>query len=200
MKRVLVLLVVLAMTVTVCSFGFVTMAQENDPTIALEYVEAQKGDEVSVQVFIENNPGIWGMDIKISYDKTALTLVGVENGGFFQESEWTKGIIDADVYVLSYECNDFADIETPSGLLATLTFKVSDTADKGEYTIDASYIPGDIINIDFDDIHFDIVAGCISVAAAETGDNSMNSIAAVLLSVVVLGVSAAMLYRNRKFF
>ena len=38
------------------------------PTISVEKINASPGDEVSVAVTVENNPGIWGMDLRITYD------------------------------------------------------------------------------------------------------------------------------------
>lgn len=139
-----------------------------EPTITLDTVEAKPGDTVSVKVNIENNPGMWGMDLKISYDKTNLTLTSVENGDFFQTSEWTKGNLESDTYILSYEAGGFDDITTENGLLAILNFKIGENAPENEYEIKASYNPGDIINVSFDDLEFNVVNGKIVLPVKET--------------------------------
>ena len=112
---------------------------------------------------IENNPGIWGMDLRISYDKTAMKLTSVENGNFYQNSEWTKGNLNADIYTLSYEAGGLENISTASGTLATLNFKINENAVPGTYEIKAEYTAGDIINISFDEIAFDISNGSVTV-------------------------------------
>ena len=99
------------------------------------------------------------------YDKTAMTLVSVENGDFYQNSEWTKGNLNADVYTLSYEAGGFEDITTASGLLATLNFRVNENAAPGNYEVKATYRSGDIINVSFDEIAFAVTNGSVAVEA-----------------------------------
>lgn len=150
-------------------------------SITIDNAEVQQGDTVSIKVSVDDNPGIWGMDLKISYDKSALTLVSVNNGDFYQDSEWTPGNLNGDVYVLSYEASGFEDITTESAVLATLNFKVNNTATVGEYTIVASYDSGDIINVNFDDITASITNGKITVKAKSCSHNNTqlrNSISA----------------------
>ena len=188
-QRVLALLLTLAMLVSMSTATIAALASTN-PTVALEKKEAYVGDDISIVVSIENNPGIWGMDLRISYDKTVMTLTSVENGDFYQNSEWTEGNLNADVYILSYEASGFDDITTASGTLATLNFKIKDNAAPGTYNVSATYNPGDIINVSFDDINFDISNGSITVknrpvpvtglaldkstASVETGDGTLT--------------------------
>ena len=145
-----------------------TAQAAGDPTIIVESVEAKPGDDVAVQVSVENNPGVWGMDVVISYDKTDLTLTNVENGGFFQAGEWTPGKLDGETYTLSYEASGFENITTTSGVLAILNFKVSENASSSEYSITASYNAGSCINIAFEEINFGIVNGTITLPTPET--------------------------------
>ena len=172
------------------STATISALASTNPTITLEKKEAYVGDDISIVVSIENNPGIWGMDLRISYDKTVMTLTSVENGDFYQNSEWTAGNLNADVYILSYEASGFDDITTASGTLATLNFKIKDNAATGTYNVSATYNPGDIINVSFDDINFDISNGSITVknrpvpvtglaldkstASVETGDGTLT--------------------------
>ena len=162
-KRLLALILSLTLFFTMSAVNLSAMAQTTDPTIILESIEVESGENVAIKVLIENNPGIWGMDLKVSYDKSALTLTSVDNGDFYQASEWTKGNLNADVYILSYEASAFDNITTQSGTLATLNFKVSDTAVAGDYAVTASYNAGDIINVSFDDITFNITNGKVTV-------------------------------------
>ena len=168
-KRVISAITALMLFSTSCVATFsLSVHAISNPSIVVESVEAKPGDDVSVKVSIENNPGVWGMDVRISYDKTDLTLTSVENGGFYQDAEWTKGNLDGDTYVLSYEASSFDNITTSSGVLAILNFKISDSASSQEYAINASYNPGDCINVEFDDINFNIVNGKISLPMSET--------------------------------
>ncbi|MBQ3100509.1 MAG: S-layer homology domain-containing protein [Clostridia bacterium] len=167
MKKRIISFVLAMITLFAMTSGSVS-ANVLTPTITLESIEAEVGDELSIKVLIENNPGIWGMDLRISYDKSVLTLTSVDNGDFYQETEWTKGNLNGDVYILSYEANGLYDVTASSGVLAVLNFKISDTAEVGDYAVSAFYNPGDIININFDDINFTVVNGTVRVAPKST--------------------------------
>ena len=161
-QKLLALLLTVTMLFSMSAAAISALAVSN-PTISLEKKKAYAGAEVSIAVSIENNPGIWGMDLRISYDKTAMTLTSVENGNFYQNSEWTKGNLNADIYTLSYEAGGLENISTASGTLATLNFKINENAVPGTYEIKAGYTAGDIINISFDEIAFDISNGSVTV-------------------------------------
>ena len=164
-RRILALILSLTMIFTVSAVNLSAMAETTDPSIALEDAEGEIGQDVSIKVLIDNNPGIWGMDLRISYDKNVLTLTSVDNGDFYQDAEWTKGNLNSDVYILSYEASGLDNITIQSGTLATLNFKVSDTAVAGDYAVTASYNLGDIINVEFDDIDFNITNGKVTIKA-----------------------------------
>lgn len=138
------------------------------PTITVESVGGTSGGDVSVKVTVENNPGLWGMDLRIDYDKSAMTLTSVENGDFFAASEWTKGNLESDTYILSYEANEIEDITKASGTLAILNFTLKEGLSGGDYEVKASYRPGDIINISFEDLVFTVVNGKVTVAGGST--------------------------------
>lgn len=162
-RRILALILSLSMIFTMSVVSLSAAAQTGHGEITLESVTAENGESVSMDVLFQNNPGIWGMDLRISYDKSALTLTSVENGDFFQDTEWTPGNLNADTYILSYEASGLEDITTPSGTLATLNFMVSESATAGNYTVSASYRAGDIINVNFDDINPSVTNGKITV-------------------------------------
>ena len=135
---------------------------QGEPTIKISSVTAENEKTVAVKVFIENNPGMWGMDLRISYDKTKLTLVKAENGEVYSKEEWTEGNLKGEQYILSYARNDFQDTKN-NGLLATLIFEINNPEVSGSYDITASYRSGDVINVNFGEIDFKIVNGRISV-------------------------------------
>ena len=104
--------------------------------------------------------GVWICGYRLI---NATTLVSVENGGFYQDSEWTEGNLSADMYTLSYEVDGLENILTTSGTLAILNFKINENAIPGTYEIKAAYNDGDIINASFDEIEFNIFNGSVTV-------------------------------------
>ena len=140
------------------------------PRVTVESKKARVGSTVLITVSLEDNPGIWGMDLVVNYDKTQLTLTSVTNGTVFSSSEWTQGNLSGDKYILSYEASGFDNITT-NGVLATLEFTVNENATVDSFaSVSLSYNAGDIINVSFDDINVAIVSGGINITDFVYGD------------------------------
>ena len=140
------------------------------PRVTVESKKARVGSTVLITVSLEDNPGIWGMDLVVNYDKTQLTLTSVTNGTVFSSSEWTQGNLSGDKYILSYEASGFDNITT-NGVLATLEFTVNENATVDSFaSISLSYNDGDIINVSFGDINVAIVSGGINITDFVYGD------------------------------
>lgn len=143
---------------------------QNKPCVTIERKSARVGSTVSITVNLQNNPGIWGMDLAVNYDKSQLTLTNVTNGTVFSSSEWMQGSLSGDKYILSYEASGFED-NTTNGVLATLEFTVNENATADSFSdISLSYNTGDIINVNFDDIEMSVVSGGINITNFIYGD------------------------------
>jgi len=143
---------------------------QNAPMIMVDTVNGKAGETVKVTVSMKNNPGIWGMDLVVNYDKTQLTLASVTNGTVFSSSEWTQGNLSGDKCILSYEASGLDNITT-NGVLAALEFAVNKNATVDSFVnISLSYNAGDIINVNFDDVKVAIVPGGINIADFVYGD------------------------------
>lgn len=143
---------------------------QNKPCVTIERKNARVGSTVSITVNLQNNPGIWGMDLAVNYDKSQLTLTNVTNGTVFSSSEWMQGSLTGDKYILSYEASGFED-NTTNGVLATLEFTVNENATVDSFSdISLSYNTGDIINVNFDDIEMSVVSGGINITNFIYGD------------------------------
>ena len=156
---------------TALSLLSLPVSAEGEPEIKLTSVNVENEKTATVQVFVENNPGMWGMDLRISYDKANLTLVKVENGEVYSDSEWTEGNLKGEEYILSYARNDFQDTKN-NGLLATLTFSINNPQNSGSYEVLATYRAGDVINVNFGEIVFKITNGKVSVKGALADENT----------------------------
>ncbi len=173
MKKLLSLILSLAIILSCVSVGSISTSAavaENEPCVEFETVKARAGESVQVKVILKNNPGIWGMDIEVSYDKSQLALTNVINGEIFADGEWTKGNLAGETYILSYAANNFADITT-NGTLAILEFTVNEDATVDTLVkITGSYNLGDITNMNFDDIEVTIISGGVNVIDFVYGD------------------------------
>ena len=139
-------------------------------TITVSKVVAKAGDEVSVPITVFNNPGIIGMGLTVDYD-AALSLVSVTDGGILGSamhgSNYSKK-----PYYLNWANDTATDDYTSNGVIATLTFKVSESAGDGVYSITVSYDNDDfeIFNYEAETVEFSIQNGSIEVKAYKIGD------------------------------
>ncbi len=148
-----------------------TPIPENAPCVEIESIEARAGETVEIKVDLKNNSGIWGADLRVTYDKTKLSLTEIKNGEIFDDSEITAGNLANVPYILSYASNDIENNNYLNGTLAILVFTVNENAVAGEkYDITVSYRPGDICDVDFNDIDFAIINGSVTIVDFTYGD------------------------------
>lgn len=105
-----------------------------NPVISVKKTWGVSGNQAKVVLSMENNPGIVGLTLQITYNDSALTLINAENGtavsgeniSFTPPSSGTN-YVWAGTSVKPEEVSD--------GTLLTLTFEVKEDAQLGEYPI-----------------------------------------------------------------
>ena len=112
---------------TVCGYN---------PTITMSSAEASPGDtRVSVTLSIEDNPGIAGLMVSVTYSSDALLLAGVESGEALAPLTFTRpGALESGCTFM-WDCVEIPDQDIRDGVMLTLIFDVSADAYDGEYSI-----------------------------------------------------------------
>ena len=141
------------------------------PKLVVSDVRTQAGKQITVTVSLENNPGIAGLDLRLTYDASVLTLDNVANGGMFSGFSSGRNIL----------FDENGDV-TDDGTLMTLTFTVADGAEAGEYAIGIT-VRG-ATNYDLDDVELAVVAGKVTVVDFIYGD--VNDDGVITIKDVVL--------------
>lgn len=116
-----------------------------------ESVEGKKNDSVTVNVSLENNPGIAGLLLYFDYDSKALKLTDYTYGESFAKGgqEIDK---DSDAPAVIWFSTDEVNLDAT---LITLKFEILDSAEEGKlYPIYFRVPDGGIVNLVEDEIPF----------------------------------------------
>ena len=106
----------------------------NNPRLTIKDCVALPGDQVVVDLVISGNPGILGMAVKVSYD-SKLKLTSIESGKAFEKLTMTKpGSMESGCKIL-WDGTDIDESGIVDGVIAKLTFNVSEELSLGEKLI-----------------------------------------------------------------
>lgn len=110
------------------------------PKIKLDNAAAKPGETVEIPITLSGNTGFNSLGIEIDYNSDVMTLTAVDAnsaaGGMYMSSEK----LSTKPYNLSW--TEFMKSNTYNGVIATLTFKISDNASAGEYPVTVDYYKG----------------------------------------------------------
>lgn len=155
MKRILSIVLALVMAAGLLSVGALA---DGEPTIRVSGVEADPGDTITVEVSLENNPGIMAFVLGIEYDESRLEKVKYSHSGL--QGLWAMS--ENAVWVGSED-------NTYEGVFMKLKFRVLDDAPGGEAVVTITYTDGGICNYDEESIAFAVVSGGVTVSG-EAGE------------------------------
>ncbi|MBQ4040459.1 MAG: hypothetical protein IJC91_04905 [Oscillospiraceae bacterium] len=112
-----------------------TIMRQFYPTVYLDSISGAAGEDVTVTAYIKHNPGIAGLEFKISYDSSVMSYVSgkSENGNFYIATSSTAGANPVKVVAANLSLKNISgDLK-----IATITFKIADEAVSGSYLLDA---------------------------------------------------------------
>lgn len=159
-------------------------------TISIESVPAKAGGEVYVNINISDNPNAQKLSFDLSYNKEVLELAEVLRGNVYPGAEFT---LDKESFPakLKWEFQETSENGVKEGLLATLKFKVSDTAVKGKYDVTGIFTEDGMTDGEGLAFMFEVTGGKIDVLGSPSenipgdanGDGKVNSNDAIYLSM-----------------
>lgn len=127
-KKLIFTIVAIFLAITLITVtALLVIKNTGDCVITLGNKTALSGDTVSIPLSITKNPGTWGAQIIIDYDSDNLTFVSASNGGVFDTCEVND---TGDSVVLLVTQTTLTNTKE-NDLIATINFKVKDSADKG---------------------------------------------------------------------
>lgn len=200
-----VILVIMFCLINVVNMGAVS--KDNDiPMFIVTSNEVLIGNTFSVEVRIENNPGITALQLNVDYNKDYIKLIDVEHCSLFSNVSTCSNEYSSPFKISWF--SQCSQDEHNNGTLVILTFSVSDKASIGDTQISLSYDVDNVFNSDFVNKKFDVIDGVISIFEFLPGDvNSdfkINMRDIVLLQKwlngfeVAIDSNAADIYYDRK--
>lgn len=164
-QKALAVLTLLSMFI---SFGAVTASAAGTAKITVSSCTVERGASASVAFNLEENPGIWGIKLRIHYDHSVLTLKSVTSGSVFEKSELTLSQdLNKDPYVVVASGNSLEN-KTANGAIVTLNFTVTSNAAFKAYPITVEVSQAN--NVDGNKISVNSVDGSVTVVNCTHSD------------------------------
>lgn len=127
-KKILALLLSLIMILSL-PMGSLDVKAASEFIISGTNGQVEAGNQVSIDLILENNPGFCALNLYYTYNMEYFTLETVEN----RVSSFTMTHMKTSVW-------DAANNYTEDGTLATLTFSVAEDTPAGEYQVDIMFL------------------------------------------------------------
>ena len=107
-----------------------------DPVIKMSSTTTPAGiPKVVLTVSVEDNPGIVGLELSLTYDDTQISLISAESGSAMNKLAFTAPASFSSGCKFLWDGLDIADDEIENGEVLTLTFSVPETVAPGDYNI-----------------------------------------------------------------
>lgn len=156
---------VMCMLCLMLSFGTEKASAEGAAKVTASSCSAENGAGVSVAIRLDENPGIWGLKLRISYDASVMTLKSVSTGSVFDSGELTLSEkLDKNPYVVLATANQLTD-KTGNGNIVTLNFTVKEDAALGAYPVSVEVSQAS--NVEGNDVSVTPVSGTVTVEKAK---------------------------------
>ena len=173
-KRIIALLLAVLMTVSCMSFSTLTVGAADttrNATIKVESETAVAGSTVTLDITIQDNPGILGMTLVVNYDESAAKLIAVENGDSLPGMTFTTPMKLSTGCKLPWDAESVKPEDIQDGTIARLTFEVLPTVANGSsIAVELTHDPGAIIDNDMHPLTVNIENGTIHVMDYTPGD------------------------------
>ncbi len=155
---------VLLSALLLCSLFAVCASAADTPSFVLSDAQGAVGETVSVELRLNNNPGITSLQVKVAYSPEDLELVNISNGGLF-DNPISKSSVEKNPAIISWYATD-SENKSESGVLATLSFEVKEGAK--DSVVMLSYDEDDIFNNSMENVSFDTSTATVKVVEAQT--------------------------------
>lgn len=192
-KRIIAILLAFILTISpiqmVAASGKV--ANETNTLITVKDTYGLPGSTVDVDVVLENNPGILGAIVTLSYD-SGLTLTEAKSGDAFSALVMTKpGKMESPCKFI-WDGQSIASGDIKDGIILTLTFEISENVEIGDtLAVNISVNNGEFVDNNLESIPVETISGTVNALGYTPGDldgdGNINTTDVVLLRRYIAG-------------
>lgn len=155
---------------------------EDAPTIYLTSVEGRAGENVTVDICLKNNPGVFSITLTLGdYPQDKLELVNVTDGSV--GSAFGGVIVPPDLtkqnLKFNWSCGSVQNI-SDDGVLAKLTFVITEDTDTATIPLSVSYESNKIVDCNRNLVNFIVENGNISIIDYLYGDADGDGVVGAL--------------------
>lgn len=143
MKKLVTLILTAALLLSL--FAVQVFAAENSVSISIKGAQGKPGDIVKVQLYMDENPGLWCCGLDIVYNPSYFQLGDVENGEVFSDAAFVKSRITPTGNYRFYAQYNTDENTDKTGVLATFYFKILEAAPNGSHNISIKLPDGEWI-------------------------------------------------------
>lgn len=174
-----VLSLMIALLCSLSAFG-VSAAEIYSDNLKFE----QGTTQISVPIYIKNNPGIMGYKIKIGYDSSVFTPVSVNQGNAL-----TGGIFDNSIASSKRDSFDVvwsnSSEQKNNGTLFVVNFEVADGTN-GVYSFDVSYSSDDTFNEKWQEVKLSCSDATVTIGEVdEQIEEETRSFIEIFIEVII---------------
>ena len=156
---------------------FPIIAAEESASLSVAQAYAYPGENVTISIMLDNNPGIAGLKIAITYDAEKLSVSNqhaISKGqalGFLSYIGPNENAFNNNpLTVLWYGTSN----DQSTGILINILFTVLDKAPEGSAYVEVICDPGDILNQDEKQIETLITQGSVNIISTKNLDIEPN--------------------------
>lgn len=177
-KKIVSLFSAAALFITLVCTVFVNAAAAGavKVTAATNLTTVKQGNIVRVDLNLTENPGLISIHLKVNYDPDVFEFSKVENKNLFGSSPTFLPADDEGCYRVNWLDYVTEENLTQTGLLASVYFKVKDTAENGNYEFVIGAVEEDITDYDFNQLPISFENASVKVNDGLSDDATLKSL------------------------
>lgn len=178
MRKTALPLLILCVCMICSCFAIAANADTLECIIRGEDVVAAPDTDVTMQVVVENNPGISNAELIVSFGE-GLSLVDAKAGDAFSALTYVEPSYYRNPTIFVWDSEQLYDEDIKDGVILTLTFHVAEGAE-GILPVKISYESGLIFDQDLNEMELTTIDGSINSISYIPGDADGNDKVATL--------------------